>query len=268
MRKQITIQSFTEIKTSKAQRNYFTLQDMEQQKYLCFIPSLRDYLHLGATIDAEIEPAKAEGDSPRLENIYVDDKPVHQEVKKTTGRIFGKSREELAQLKDLAQAQNSSIQAQTALNRVVDLIVAGKIDLMELESNAYRFYQLLQSLMKGEKTENPQKELQKMIVTQFIKAKREEAIEKTQPDKKAEVSKEVVDSKEPSTGDDRAQIVAIIKRYAAELGWIAPEQTTQGKKLGAYIVQNFKKKSISDLTDDELIELENSLRELVFFKKP
>ena len=154
MAEKISVQSVTDIITSKAGREYFTLEDISQKRYVCFIVKLKEFCKVGTEIEADFTPGKSADDSPRLDMIYVNGKPVVSVEKKATGRSCGKSKEELLQIRQLAEAQNRSIQAQTSLNRATDLAVAiinqgseytaeaiGKI-----ESNAKTFYQLLQSL--------------------------------------------------------------------------------------------------------------------------
>jgi len=152
----IEIQAVADIVTSKGGREYFTFEDNTQKRYVCFIPKLNHFIQVGSSIDADITPGKTPQDSPRLDMIYVNGKPVVSVEKKTAGRSYGKSKEELAQQRQLAEAQNRSIQAQTALNRAVDLAVANKIPLegavgsvaflKGIKGTAQEFYQLLQSL--------------------------------------------------------------------------------------------------------------------------
>jgi len=157
MAEQISVHSVSDIITSKAGRQYFTLEDPEQKKYVCFIPQLKDYCKAGSEIEADLTPGKSESDSPRLDMIYVNGKPVIQLAAKAQGRSYGKSDKELAQTKQLAEAQSRSIQAQTALKRAVDLEIAGKLPYKEVVVNGEArniniaqttriFYQLLQSL--------------------------------------------------------------------------------------------------------------------------
>jgi len=148
-RQAIQIQSVSEIRVSKNKREYFTLEDMAQIRYVCFNPKLHSLCLIGDEIDADVEPAKSEGDTPRLTNIYIDNKPIIEAETKAKQRASwgGKSDKELAQQKQLAESQNRSIQAQTSLNRAVDLAIAGQIAPERCEETAKHFYLFLQSLV-------------------------------------------------------------------------------------------------------------------------
>jgi len=173
MAEKIGVQSVSELITSKAGREYFTLEDFEQKRYVCFNPKLKDYCKVGSEIEADTTPGKSADDSPRIDMIYVNGKPVIEVDKsKSTGRSYGKSDKELLQIRQLAEAQNRSIQAQTALNRAVDLAIADYVgmstDVDGIRLFAREFYQLLQSLtqiseaqviLKGAKDVKTTKEL-------------------------------------------------------------------------------------------------------------
>jgi len=160
MTDKITVQSVSDIITSKADRKYFTFGDIGQKRYVCFIPQLREYCKVGSEIEVDLTLGKTPDDSPRLDMIYVNGKPVISVEKKTAGRSYGKSDKELLQIRQLAEAQNRSIQAQTALNRAVDLFVSAGVNPILADDNypsiskltdnigqyAREFYQLLQSL--------------------------------------------------------------------------------------------------------------------------
>ena len=151
MSEKITVQSVSDIITSKAGNEYFTFEDMGQKRYVCYNPKLKEYCKVSSEIEADLTPGKTPEDSPRLDMVYVNGKPVIGIEKKTAGRSYGKSDKELLQIKQLAEAQNRSIQAQTSLNRAVDLAVAGINNKIEIETtyvaeHARKFYQLLQSL--------------------------------------------------------------------------------------------------------------------------
>lgn len=156
MAEKITIQAVSDIITSKADRQYFTFEDMAQKRYVCFITQLKEHCKLGSEIEADLTPGKSPQDSPRLDMIYVNGKPVISVEKKTPGRGYGKSKEELIQQRQLEEAKQRSIQAQTALNRAVDLAVAGKVPMggvagsetffRDIKTTTREFYQLLQSL--------------------------------------------------------------------------------------------------------------------------
>lgn len=113
-RVKIQIQSFTEVKTAASKRQYFTLQDMAQAKFVCFIPELRDHCHIGETIDAEIELGKTPSDTPRLVNIWVDGKLVYEEKKKAPFTRQGRSDESYA-------IERRSIERQTSAKLAFEL---------------------------------------------------------------------------------------------------------------------------------------------------
>ena len=144
----IQIQSLSDIKVSKNKREYFTLEDMAQTRYVCFNPKLHPFCQLSGEIDADVEPGKSEGDTPRLNMVYKDDKPVIEAQAKEVRhpQWGGRSDKELLQQRQLAEAQNKSIQAQTALNRAVDLAVAGQLAPERCEETAKHFYLFLQTL--------------------------------------------------------------------------------------------------------------------------
>ena len=148
-RQAIQIQSVSEIRVSKNKREYFTLEDMAQIRYVCFNPKLHSLCLIGDEIDADVEPAKSENDTSRLTNIYIDNKPIIEAETKAKQRASwgGKSDKELAQQRQLAESQNRSIQAQTSLNRAVDLAIAGQIAPERCEETAKHFYLFLQSLV-------------------------------------------------------------------------------------------------------------------------
>lgn len=130
--------------------------------YQTFNQGLFDYIkqHEKEAIDADTELQVTMVDGApkyqhwRVTQVYEDNKPI-AEAKKPEGyapRTYGKSSEQLAQERQLAEAQNRSIQAQTALNRAVDLAIAdnierqGSLDLKPIMLVAREFYALLQSL--------------------------------------------------------------------------------------------------------------------------
>ena len=155
MAEKISVQSVTDIITSKAGREYFTFEDISQKRYVCFIVKLKEFCKVGSEIEADLTLGKSADDSPRLDMIYVDGKPVISVEKKTAGRSYGKSDKELTQIRQLAEAQNRSIQAQTALNRAVELTIcflnnklidAAQDAIKAIDYRTKGFYQLLQSL--------------------------------------------------------------------------------------------------------------------------
>jgi len=164
-RQAIQIQSVSEIRVSKNKREYFTLEDMAQIRYVCFNPKLHSLCLIGDEIDADVEPAKSEGDTPRLTNIYIDNKPIIEAETKAKQRASwgGKSDKELAQQRQLAESQNRSIQAQTSLNRAVELAIACNEDTPANEKvisyYARYFYQLLQELTQISEAEVIQRKI-------------------------------------------------------------------------------------------------------------
>ncbi len=159
MSEKVSISSVSDIITSKAGRQYFTFEDTALKRYVCFIPQLKDYCKVGSEIEIEIDltPGKSPEDSPRLDMIYVNGKAVISVEKKAQRQSYGKSKEELLQIRQLAEAQNRSIQAQTALNRATELtiallnkssnpIVSGTAEMEQIKVRSKAFYQLLQSL--------------------------------------------------------------------------------------------------------------------------
>ncbi len=154
MSEKVSISSVSDIITSKNDRQYFTFEDTQQKRYVCFIPQLKDYCKVGSEIEVDFTPGKSPEDSPRLDMIYVNGKAVISVEKKAQRQSYGKSDKELTQIRQLAEAQNRSIQAQTALNRAVDIVVAEMnlghkgegIWASRIEELAKDFYRTLQSL--------------------------------------------------------------------------------------------------------------------------
>ena len=128
------------------------------------------------------------------------EQPVDQP--KTQGRSYGKSKEELTQQRQLAEAQNRSIQAQTALNRAVDLVVAYKEDINRgeakefLTQTANEFYQLLQSLTQISEAQ---------VIYQKVKEATVKPVAKERP------SDEEIKDTLAKTGKTRLQIANTIK---------------------------------------------------------
>jgi len=122
-------------------------------------------------LDDEGEPTGAWCNEPKVEGE--DDKPET----KATGRSYGKSDKELAQIKQLAEAQNRSIQAQTALNRAVDLAIADKITLHEIGEFTKEMYIGIQSLTQISEAEVIRREIKpgKVPTEQTGQLSREEA---------------------------------------------------------------------------------------------
>ena len=144
-------------------QKYGRIADDKGMEYLVFKTSLLDHLEIAT--EAEIQWHKAtkkdkSGTYNSLDNVKVAGEwVVKPQGPLSPGRSYGKSQEELIQQRQLAEAQNRSIQAQTALNRAVELAIArlmpipqdtAKIDLSIVQSliadTTKEFYQLLQSL--------------------------------------------------------------------------------------------------------------------------
>lgn len=81
----IEIQAVADVVTSKGGREYFTFEDNTQKRYVCFIPKLNHFIQVGSSIEADITPGKTPQDSPRLDMIYVNGKPVVAVEKKRSG---------------------------------------------------------------------------------------------------------------------------------------------------------------------------------------
>ncbi|GAH10361.1 unnamed protein product, partial [marine sediment metagenome] len=71
MAEKIGIQVVSELITSKAGREYFTLEDFGQKRYVCFNSKLKDYCKVGGEIEADLTPGKTPDDSPRIDMIYI-----------------------------------------------------------------------------------------------------------------------------------------------------------------------------------------------------
>ena len=157
----IQIQSLSDIKVSKNKREYWTLEDTAQVRYLCFIPKLKPFCQIGTEIDAEVEPAKSEGDTPRITMVYnKDNKPVIEtQAKEKQRSSWGKSDKELGQQLRIEETKRRSIEAQVSLKSAIDLAIGGlmpipkeggSIDLTIVQElikdTAKEFYLLLQSL--------------------------------------------------------------------------------------------------------------------------
>ena len=199
----IQIQSVSNVTVSKNNRKYFTLEDMAQIRYICFNPKLHPFCQLGGEIDADVEPAKSEGGTPRLTMVYKDGKPVIEAPAKEKQRSSwgGKSDKELAQQRQLAEAQNKSIQAQTALNRAVELAIAGQIAPERCEETAKHFYLFLQSLTQISEAEIIQTKVKEVKIetqtSEKVKGNKAGAIEPPKPTPTSSPSKgEVPTSKE------------------------------------------------------------------------
>ena len=178
MTTKIAVQMVSNIVTAESGRQYWTLKDFTEKKYICFNPKLKDYCQVGGEIEADISPGKSPTDTPRLDMIYINGKPVIEIQPKSMRPHYGKSKEELAQQRQLAEAQNRSIQAQTSLNRAVDLAVggcmpipkeSGSIDLSIVQEliadTAKEFYLLLQSLTEISEAEVIHREIKTLIKT-------------------------------------------------------------------------------------------------------
>ena len=243
MSEKIGVQAVSELITSKAGRQYFTFEDMAQQRYVCFIVKLRDFIKVGSEIEADLTPGKTPEDSPRLDMIYVEGKPAIKPEAKAAGRSYGKSIEELLQIRQLAEAQNRSIQAQTALNRAVDLAVAniGNGDLPDIKDTAREFYQLLQSLTQITEAEVIHRELKS------IKTPTEQAGQSPREEPRADDSRGDKDTKER------------IKELYQQKGWWTGREWTSPE-----VVKHIKgitgRLDINKASEDELINILSDLQ--------
>ena len=93
MTEKIEIQMVSDTLTSKAGNDYFTIEDDQQKRYVCFNPKLKEYCQVGGEIDADLTQSKKPDGNPTIDMIYIDGKPVIEKPKQV-GRSFGKSKEE------------------------------------------------------------------------------------------------------------------------------------------------------------------------------
>jgi len=251
----LTIQVVSELITSKAGREYFTLEDSEGKRYVCFNPKLKDYCKAGTEIEADLIPGKSPDDSPRIAMIYVNGIPVVQRETKTAGQRYGKSKEELIQQRELAEAQNRSIQAQTSLNRAVDLAVAGKIGepplqrFDEIAGYTRAFYQLLQSLTQISEGE---------VIHREIKA-----LAKSKSDKETPVDQVEQPPLKPARADDRAGGEA--PEWAVWLWGKVKEGGWKSKTLIQYLNNTFSLTlDLEQNIEEACLQLTPSQRQLFF----
>ena len=111
-REKISIQTLSEIRTAASKRQYFTLENPEEKKFVCFITALWEHCKVGSEIDAEVEPR--EGNDPLLTNIYINDKPVYKAEPKPQGWSKGRSEESYAK-------ERRSIERQTSIKAAIDM---------------------------------------------------------------------------------------------------------------------------------------------------
>ena len=267
-REQITVMTKTELITPASKHIYFTLTDETERKLLSFVTELYPYLIVGSSADIEVQPGKQEGDTPRILNVYKDGKPVYEaKPQQGAGRSYGKSKEELAQIKQLAEAQNRSIQAQTSLNRAVDLATAyigiadkttnpNTIDFKWIEGFTEAFYQLLQSLTQISEAD---------VIHKAIKEAKSETSGDIKGGKDISTTKTGQHSREASgkpraddTGGDEDPRERIKKLYQQRgmwqegKGWTFHLVTTHIKGITG-------KMDIKQLTDTELTNIESDL---------
>jgi len=249
MAEKIDIQMVSDIKTAKSGNKYFTVDDMAQKTYVCFNPTLHSFCSVGGTIEADITQGKTADDSPRIEMIYVDGKAV-VEVEKKTQRSFGKSDKELLQIKQLAEAQNRSIQAQTALNRAVDLAIACDSDMEDMPKDmdiikqiAKEFYQLLQSLTLISEAQ---------VIIKGAKDAQKQGDKKVEPSKEAETSQEISPDEVRQASAKHAR-VAHIRELAGGKHW---KEVT----LKSYIKNTLHTDAtLEELSEENLITLQSTL---------
>lgn len=170
----------------------------EEKKYRVYNQELHKYFD-GVGQEVEIVPGKEYEDSKgnpytSIANVIVDSKPV-MEAPKPTGRSYGKSDKELLQQKQLEEAKQRSIQAQTALIQAVNLAIAlhqsemTPANPMEvgIEASARGFYQLLQTLTQISEAEVIHREVTtkaKPVKTEPTKAVGQPTLEPTGADDK------------------------------------------------------------------------------------
>ena len=222
---------------------YFMLADEMQRELICFIPELHEYLMVGTGVDVDIAPPRKEGGTPQVTQVYKDGKPVIKPEAKTVGRSYGKSKEELLQIRQLAEAQNRSIQAQVSLKTAVDLAVAniGTGDLPDIKDTAREFYQLLQSLTQITEAEVIHRELKS------TKTPTEQAGQSPREEPRADDSRGDKDTKER------------IKELYQQKGWWTGREWTSPE-----VVKHIKgitgRLDINKASEDELINILSDLQ--------
>ena len=247
-RQKIDIQAVSNIIIAQSKRQYFTITDMTQSKFICFITKLKPFCQVGKMIDAEVSPGKSPSNTPRIEMIYINDKAVIEIAPKApTGRSYGKSDKELAQQKQLEDEKRRSIEAQTAVIQAVELVKADKIPKEQIKVWAKELYILLHQLRDVE--------IEK-VVYQAIK----EAKDEVEP--LAEVpSNEENASVESAQQTDRFE--RIQKLYEKRGFWIKPKAWTSPKVLAHIRTICGKLMDAHKLTEDQLIALEADLIEQI-----
>ncbi len=263
----ITVMTKTELITPASKHIYFTLTDETERKLLSFVTELYPYLIVGSLAAIEVQPGKQEGDTPRILNVYKDGKPVYEaKPQQGAGRSYGKSKEELAQIRQLAEAQNRSIQAQTSLNRAVDIAIAFKWDKIEdketIKQLAREFYQLLQSLTQISEADVIHKAIKEAKSESNIPRKTERFQDipsiKDRGEDKQHSGEETGKPRADDTGGDEDPRERIKKLYQQRgmwqegKGWTYHLVTTHIKGITG-------KMDIKQLTDTELTNVESDL---------
>lgn len=71
---QITIKERSDLIVSKkSQKTYFTIDDLDGRRLLCFVPSLYNELPDGATVLVNIRPGRTEADTPSITGMATED---------------------------------------------------------------------------------------------------------------------------------------------------------------------------------------------------
>ena len=89
---QITIASRSSlIVSAKSKKTYFTVDDIEGRRLLCFIPSLYEELPEGATVLVAIRPGRTENDTPSITGMATEpSKAIPHQTEKPPERKYGR----------------------------------------------------------------------------------------------------------------------------------------------------------------------------------
>ena len=228
-----------------AKSQYFTITTPEGKTYVSWELGLHEHCGIGE-IDAEVAPPyKADGNEV-LKNIWKDGNPIIKPQEKGTGRSYGKSKEELAQQRQLAETQNRSIQAQTALNRAVEIHIAllasgNGLTSKELDDLTKHFYQLLQELTQISEAK---------VIYQKIKGETEYAVKTVQ---KAQPTSDTGQlSGEAADEGSREDKLERIKAYYIMKGWWIDSKRWVSPQVYGHLKEVTGKPDINKLSDEEL----------------
>ena len=256
----ITVISRSDIITSASGREYFTLSDETERKLICFNPKLREFLPIGNEAEIEVEAGKQESDTPRLTNVYKDGQPIIKPETKAPGRAYGKSKEELLQIRQLAEIQNRSIQAQVAFKGALEIFMGGIVEppvekgatIKAVRDLATEFYHIIQSLTQITTAE---------VIHREIKTAQKEAINETQKNKPATVATpQVRQPPREETGVDDTGGGEVPVTNAQELmKWAIGH----GKEYGPGWVRQIAGLGTALITDEKAVEAYKNLKALM-----